>query len=152
MAATLGSNLGLFHSWALGESGWNTGNDANLKLLDAMVFLSVLSATTVAEPVSPTAGDRYIVPAAATGTNWAGQDGKVAVYDGTAWAFYAPAEGWKGRAEDTGQPWLFTGGVWALEGATYGQYADDTAAATGGVPVGGYYVNSTTGALTVRLA
>ena len=69
MASTVGSNLGLYHTWSLGESGWNGQNDSNLKLLDAMVFLSLLSATTVAEPGSPAAGDRYIVPASATGTD-----------------------------------------------------------------------------------
>lgn len=151
MAATLGSNLGIYHSWDLGESGWNTENDSNLKLIDATIFLSVLSATTTAEPGSPSAGDRYIIPASATGTNWAGQDGKLAVYDGTDWAFYTAKEGWRGRAEDTGQPWVYTSAAWSLEGSTYGQYADDTAASGGGVPVGGFYVNSSTGALQVRL-
>lgn len=151
MAASQGSNLGVYYGWSLGESGWNLQMDANLKKLDAFVFLSVLSATTTAEPGSPAAGDRYIVPASATGTNWAGQDGKLAVYEAGAWAFYTPAEGWNVRAEDTGQPWLYTSSAWALEGATWGQYADDTAASGGGVPVGGYYVNSSTGALTVRL-
>lgn len=151
MASTLGNNLGIYHSWDLGESGWNTQMDSNLKLIDATIFLSVLSATTTAEPVSPVAGDRYILPASATGTNWAGNDAALAVFDGTEWAFYTPKEGWRGRAEDTGQPWVYTSSAWSLEGSTYGQYADDTAAGSGGVPIGGFYVNSSSGALQVRL-
>lgn len=152
MAASQEPNLGLNYGWALGESGWNTGTDANWNKVGVLMFLSVLSATTTAPPGSPASGDRYIVPASATG-DWAGEDGNVAVWDaaGGSWVFYTPAEGWKARAEDTGQPWLYTSSAWALEGSTYGQYADDTAASGGGVPVGGYYVNSSTGALTVRL-
>ena len=34
-------NLGLNYGWTLGESGWDTGMDANLKRLGAVVGLSV---------------------------------------------------------------------------------------------------------------
>ena len=34
-------NLGLNYNWTLGESGWDTGMDANLKRLGAVVGLSV---------------------------------------------------------------------------------------------------------------
>jgi len=57
------------------------------------VLVRVLSATTTAEPGSPAEGDTYIVPDSATGTDWAGNDGKVAHYYGGAWKFYAPVEG-----------------------------------------------------------
>jgi hypothetical protein len=152
MATPQEANFGLYHTWGLGASGWNTENNANLKKIGAFMFLSVISATTTAEPGSPSDGDRYIVPTSATGTNWAGQDGTVAVYEVDTWVFYTPAEGWEARAEDTNQPWLYTSTAWSLKGATFGSYADDSAAATGGVPVGGFYVNSSTGALTVRQA
>ncbi len=48
---------------------------------------SVSSRATSAQPVSPTAGDRYLVPAAATGTDWSGQDHKVAIYTAAGWFF-----------------------------------------------------------------
>jgi len=57
------------------------------------VLVRVLSATTMAEPGSPSEGDTYIVPASATGTDWAGQDDNIAHYYGGAWHFYAPVEG-----------------------------------------------------------
>jgi hypothetical protein len=50
---------------------------------------SVLDKDTVAQPVSPapTVGDRYLVPTAATGTDWAGKDGKIAIYTPSGWRF-----------------------------------------------------------------
>jgi hypothetical protein len=121
--------------------------------LDAQVLLRVLSATTTAPPGSPSDRDTYVVPPSATGA-WAGQDEDVAQWNDTdsQWEFFTPGEGWMARADDSGQPHVFSGSAWGLESALYGQYADDTAAATGGVAVGGYYVNSSTGALTVRLS
>jgi hypothetical protein len=113
MASTQAPNLGLYHTWDLGESGWNTGMDTNLKTLDAVTMPSVVSATTTAEPGSPTAGDRYILPASATGTDWAGNDGKLAVYAESAWAFYTAKEGWQFRAVDTGVDWLYESSAWA---------------------------------------
>lgn len=153
MAASQEPNASINYGWALGESGWNVGADENWKKIGSLLFLSVISATTSASPGTPASGDRYIVGSSASG-DWTGQEGNVAVWDGdsSAWVFYVPVEGWTARAEDSEQPYLYTGSSWSLEGATYGQYADDTAAATGSVPIGGYYVNSTTGALSVRLA
>ncbi len=42
-----------------------------------------------AQPVSPapSVGDRYIIPTAATGTDWAGQDGKIGIYTAAGWRF-----------------------------------------------------------------
>lgn len=56
-------------------------------------LVRVLSRTTTAEPASPVEGDAYIVPAGATGANWTGQDGKLAVYYAGAWTFTTPLEG-----------------------------------------------------------
>ncbi|KEZ78302.1 hypothetical protein C41B8_05353 [Salinisphaera hydrothermalis C41B8] len=61
---------------------------------------TVLSRTTTAQPSSPAEGDRYIVPASATGADWAGQDGTVALYQDGAWTFYEPAEGWEASVID----------------------------------------------------
>lgn len=150
MTATQDGNLGLYNYWDLGEA-FKTGMESNLALLGATVLLNVKSATTTAEPGSPANGDRYLVPPSATGTNWTGQDEKLAVYEVDTWAFYTPKELWFCRAEDTKQMHIFTSSAWVLEGSLYGQYADDSAAATGGVPVDGVYVNSSTGALHIRL-
>lgn len=48
---------------------------------------SVLDKDLVAQPVSPSDGDRYLIPTAATGTDWAGKDGKIGIYKGSRWHF-----------------------------------------------------------------
>lgn len=118
MASSQCENLGLNHKWSLGESGWNVGMDENLVTLDALVLISVISATITAEPGSPAGGDRYIVPSGATGTNWAGQDGKIAQYDSVAagWNFFTPPDadaGWRVQALDTKQIWIYESSAWS---------------------------------------
>lgn len=87
------ANMGLTYGWALGESGWQTGMDNNLKKLGAIVGLSVISRVVATPPVAPVDGDRYIIPAAATGV-WTGLTGQVAVQNAGAWAYYPPKTGW----------------------------------------------------------
>ncbi|QSR34754.1 hypothetical protein CFI10_07050 [Marinobacterium iners] len=111
MPAIQGPNLGLNYGWTLGESGWNTGMDANLKKLDALIQLTVLSATS-SVPASPTSGDRYIVPAGATGA-WAGQDGKIARYNVDTWEFFTASAGWVAQVLNTGHRLRFSGSAWA---------------------------------------
>jgi len=48
---------------------------------------SVLDKDLTAQPVSPSDGDRYLIPTAATGTDWAGKDGKIGIFKGTRWHF-----------------------------------------------------------------
>lgn len=50
---------------------------------------AVLSRSVTAQPVTPASGDRYLIPVAATGTDWAGKDGKVGIYKGSRWFFAA---------------------------------------------------------------
>lgn len=69
-----------------------THNEA-LMALDALVQIHVLSAALNSAPASPAPGARYIVGAAPTGA-WAGKAGQLAYWDGTAWVFFAPSEGW----------------------------------------------------------
>lgn len=100
MAASIDPRFGLYYGWALGESGWNTGMDANLlKIAQAGVHLSVKDRDLTAPPGSPAAGNTYIVGASATGA-WATHGGKVAVWDGAAWVFYPPRVGWVAYIED----------------------------------------------------
>lgn len=100
MAAITDPRFGLQYGWALGESGWNVGMDANLtKLSRVGVHLSVEDRDLTEPPVSPVAGDTYIVGALATG-DWAAKDGHVAYYSGSAWVFYEPRVGWLAYVED----------------------------------------------------
>lgn len=91
--ASTDPNLGLTYGWTLGESDWNTSMDANLKRLGAVVGLSVIDRTTTAPPGSPANGDRYIIPAGATGA-WAGITNQIAVRIDGAWEYHVPKHGW----------------------------------------------------------
>lgn len=92
---------GIKHSWPLGYpgtgatpgNGWKPEMDANLISIGQQAMpLYVLDRDLTAPPGSPTTGAAYIVAAGATGA-WAGQDGKVAVWDGAAWQFFTAKNG-----------------------------------------------------------
>ncbi|MBS3980337.1 MAG: DUF2793 domain-containing protein [Rhodobacteraceae bacterium] len=91
-----------------------THNDA-LRLLDALVQLSVLDRTRTAPPVSPTDGDRHIVASGATGL-WAGWDLNVASRVDGVWMRLVPRPGWLAwiAAEQAFAVW--NGSVWNLVG------------------------------------
>jgi len=88
-----------------------THNEA-LNRLEGML-VRVLSATTTAEPGSPSEGDTYILPASATGTDWAGNDGKIAHYYGGAWHFYAPVTGLGIYSTGDAKIYRYNGSAWA---------------------------------------
>lgn len=109
--ASTSPKLGLKYGWTLGENGWNTDMDNNIKKMEALVQLAVESATTTAPPGSPTAGQIYIVPAAATGA-WSTNVGKVAQFIDSAWVYYTPNEGWRAWVKDTDTRMDYTGTAW----------------------------------------
>lgn len=118
MAAQTTPALGFGFRRPLGESGWNVEYDINWRLLEILLKANVISATTTAEPGAPSNGDLYIVPPSATGTDWAGQDGDLAYYDGAGsggadeWVFVTPLEGMKFRAADTDKIHEYGGSAW----------------------------------------
>jgi hypothetical protein len=73
--------------------------DANLKRLGAVVGLSVKDRDLTAPPASPANGERYIIPASATGA-WAGRAGQIAVRVANVWEYHAPRSGWLCFIED----------------------------------------------------
>ena len=97
--ASTDPNLGLVYGWTLGESGWNTGMDANLKRLGAVVGLSVKDRDLTAPPASPVDGDRYLIPASATGA-WSGKTNQIAVRVASNWEYTLPKVGWLCFVED----------------------------------------------------
>lgn len=104
---------GIIHSWAYEESGWNTGMDDNLKRVSrAGVHLAVLDKDLTAPPGGESDGDSYIVGGSATG-DWAGQDNSIAYWDGSAWNFYAPSEGWYADVADEDKLYRYDGTAWA---------------------------------------
>ncbi|GAI76094.1 unnamed protein product, partial [marine sediment metagenome] len=68
-------------------------------------------------PVSPAAGDRYLVIATATG-DWAGEENNIAEWDGAVWVFTSPNEGFAAWIEDTNVLKVWNGTAWVLFGST----------------------------------
>lgn len=66
-------------------------------------------------PGGPTTGDRYIVIATATGA-WVGQEDDIAEWNGSAWDFTTPSEGWRTWDEDSNRLYFYTGAAWAQLG------------------------------------
>ena len=91
-----------------------THNEA-IRVLDALVQLSVEDRDQTAPPASPTSGDRHIVGAGATG-DWASKDGSIAVYDDGGWRFYEPQGGWLAVVRSEGVSLIWTGTTWAAPG------------------------------------
>lgn len=112
MAAKQSPVLGLNYGWTLGENNWNTGMDASLLKLDAVIHLSVLAIVTA--PAVVTDGTRYVVAASPTGA-FAGQAGKLAVRVNGAWTFYSPVKGWRAWTETPGAYYRHNGSAWVAE-------------------------------------
>lgn len=100
-----------------------THNEA-LARLDVAVQLAVIARDLIMPPELVSDGDRYLVPAGASGA-WAGHDGEVAVYDLNDWCFHAPVAGWTARVLSEDALIRFDGTSWqagagALEADTLG--------------------------------
>jgi hypothetical protein len=91
--------------------------------------IRVISRTTSAQPATPTAGDTYIVPASATGDDWSGEDGKLAHYYNSAWAFYTPFEGQRLWVNDEDDIIVYDGSSWTAFADIYASV--DSPALTG---------------------
>ncbi len=91
-----------------------THNDA-IRLLDAVVQLSVLDRDLTAPPASPVDGDRYIVASGATGL-WAGWDLNVTTWVDGVWMRLLPRAGWLAWIADEATYAVWTGTIWKLVG------------------------------------
>lgn len=90
-----------------------THNEA-IRLLDVIVQLSVAARNLPAPPAAPAQGDRYIVPAGATG-GWAGQGGKIALFENGAWQFFTPLAGWTAWVVGEQALASYTGNAWVSQ-------------------------------------
>lgn len=94
-----------------------THNEA-LRVLDALVQLTVQDRDLTAPPGSPANGQCWIVGASATGA-WVGHDGEIAQRYAGAWYFIAPQEGWRAWVVDEQMLVVHTAAAWAdLVGVT----------------------------------
>jgi hypothetical protein len=87
-----------------------THNEA-LETLDAVVQLSV-SGTAASPPLSPAAGERWIVAPAPDGA-FAGHQGEIAVLRDGVWAFVQPLPGWTAYDRVSGRILAHDGAAWA---------------------------------------
>lgn len=98
-------------SQAAKEVTHNTG----LRQLEGRL-VRVKSRTTAAQPGSPAAGDTYILPASATGTDWATFTAKqIAHYYGGSWKAWTPVEGTRVWVNDEDAVWVYNGTDWVLD-------------------------------------
>lgn len=86
-------------------------HNEGLRLLDAVVHLSVRSRSLTGVPETPVAGDRYIVTAPAAGA-WLGREDAIACFVDDGWLFATPAAGWLAYIEDEVGFAVFDGTVW----------------------------------------
>ncbi|WKB50767.1 DUF2793 domain-containing protein [Eleftheria terrae] len=105
-------NLGLSYGWTQGEHNWNGGMDANLKRLGAVIGLAVKDRDLTTPPAAPVEGERYLIPAAATGA-WAGKAGQIAVRIGASWEYHVPRPGWLCFIEDESVLAVFKATGWS---------------------------------------
>jgi len=87
-----------------------TVNEA-VRSLDALVQISVIDRDVADPPLGPEEGDRYIIPASASGA-WAGHDNKLAAWQDGAWAFYTAQVGWRAWCEADEALIVFTNDSW----------------------------------------
>ncbi|MEL4071743.1 DUF2793 domain-containing protein [Ochrobactrum sp. GPK 3] len=99
--------LGLMGYWTPGADGWNTGMDANLRVLSVVTQMGVLSKVTNL-PATPTNGQIFIVPSG-------GDANKIAVRDADAWVMLVPKAGWRAWIADTASYAYFDGSMWVDE-------------------------------------
>lgn len=108
------SNLGLNTGWTLGEDGWKAGVDHNWLLLDTLVQGRVISVGLETPPVTPTAGECYILGAAPTGV-FTGMAHNIVIRNDATWVAFVPLEGWKMYDRDSGDYYQFNGTAWVVD-------------------------------------
>lgn len=107
-------NLGLAYGWVRGEDFWGGPMSENLVKLDTVINLVITSATWASPPPDAVEGSVYLVASPATGA-WAGQAGRLALLVETAWRFYEPKRGWRGRLLSAGAFVWYDGTIWRDE-------------------------------------
>lgn len=102
---------------AVGQAQKHVTVNETLRRLDALVQLSVVSASVATQPASPADGEVYIVPAGKSGADWGGYaNWSLGYYRDGAWEQVNPREGWVAYVKDTDQLLAYGGSAWALFG------------------------------------
>lgn len=93
-----------------------THNEA-LRMLDALVQISVVSRTTTEPPANPTPGARHLLASSGVLGVFAGHGGELAAFQDGAWAFFAPVQGWLVYVEDEDRLYAHVSGGWQSIGS-----------------------------------
>lgn len=117
MASINDPRNGIAYGWDLGENGWKTGMDANLKKLGTMMYLSAAGYGTNTPPGTPAAGDLYVIGSAPTGV-WVGHAGEIACYVEATWYYVTPQDGYLVLDETTNTLHCYKG-TWSTAGPTF---------------------------------
>lgn len=104
-------NVGLNFGWETGDDNWGGPVNWNWLLLDVVNVPFAKSITQTTPPTSPENGDRYIIPAGATGA-WANKVGRIAYYASNQWLYFQPKKGWYQRVWDTRKTYVWNGTAW----------------------------------------
>jgi hypothetical protein len=100
---------------AVGQAQKHVTVNETIRKLDAIVQLSVVSATTTAQPGSPDDGAVWILPSGKSGDHWASfADGSLGYYRDGAWVEITPREGWLAYVRDTEELLVWSGAAWAM--------------------------------------
>ena len=114
-------------TWPEGITAARIPANNNTRAMEAFIGPAI-SATTTAQPVSPAERDIYIIPASATGTNWATfTEGDVAIFFDATWTAFSAFEGLRKTVLDEGadgENWQYLAGVWAVEAGGGGGSGD----------------------------
>jgi hypothetical protein len=110
MTDDISPNLGL-PLYQTKQDEFEIQHNEALSMLDALVMLAVKDRDLSAPPVSPAAGDRYLVKATGTG-DFAGMDNRIAQFDIGGWNFYAPLPGWTCYVQDERMLLAWDGDSW----------------------------------------
>lgn len=121
MSNDASTRLGLPYLAAAQAQKHVTVNEA-LSRLDALVQLSVESRSLAAEPAAPSDGAVYILPAGASGADWAGAAaGGVAQFTAGGWSIIPPGTGWLAYVKDERRLLVFGAEGWGEAGLALGE-------------------------------
>lgn len=90
-----------------------THNEA-LQRLDVLAQMTVLTLDAETPPADPAAGDMHALGGAPVQA-WAGQEGRLAFWDGSSWQFIAPQDGWRAFDLNTRRAYVHNGVTWDPE-------------------------------------
>lgn len=120
------SESGFYHygtggAWTagIGGSALGAGTVRSSSLIGGRTHWVIVNQTTNTPPGSPANGVAYIVGPSPMGA-WAGQSGRIAVWEINAWVFYIPQEGWTAYNQALNSNYIYNG-TWNQQASGYSE-------------------------------